>query len=219
MVSQSRFTEASQSVKNAILNGDFGKIISASLTMRYIREQSYYNSAQWRGTVAGDGGGILMNQGIHGIDLLCYLIGKPIKVCGYSRTQIRDIEVEDTVAAIEFENGTIATINATVCSNPSFPKKIAICGENGTVILEEDAIVFWSLPVSCPIEIGVGSGDSGSASPNGISDKYHILQYKNMINHLLNCEELNVDAEQGRIALSVILGIYEASNLDKSIIL
>ena len=220
VISQSRFSDAAQTIKSAIDAGWFGKMVSASLMMRYYRSQAYYDQAQWRGTVAGDGGGVLMNQGIHGIDLLCYFMGKPVGVCGYARTMLRDIEVEDTAAAaIAFENGSVATLDATVCSQPSFSKKFILCGEKGTVVMEEDAILSWSLPDPCPIPLGAASGNSASADPRGISAAYHIREYENFVSHVLDGKHLMLDADQGRMPLKVILGVYESSRTGKAIVL
>lgn len=220
VISQSRFSDAAQAIKAAIDAGVFGKMVSASLMMRYYRSQAYYDQAAWRGTVAGDGGGVLMNQGIHGIDLLCYFMGKPVGVCGYARTMLRDIEVEDTAAAaIAFENGAVATLDATVCSQPSFSKKFILCGEKGTVVMEEDAILSWSLPVPCPIALGAASGNSASADPRGISVAYHLREYGNFVEHVLDGKPLLLDAEQGRMPLRVILGVYESSRTGKAITL
>ena len=218
VISQSRFSDAAQTIKAAIDAGHFGKMVSASLMMRYYRPQAYYDLAAWRGTVAGDGGGVLMNQGIHGIDLLCYFMGKPVGVCGYARTMLRDIEVEDTAAAaIEFESGAVATLDATVCSQPSFSKKFILCGEKGTVTLEEDAIIQWSLPEPCPIPLGAKSGNSASADPKGISVAYHLREYTDFVAHVLDGAPLMLDADQGRLPLGVILGVYESSRTGRAV--
>lgn len=218
VISQHRFSDAAQVIKKAIDEGAFGKMVSASLMMRYNRTQSYYDQAAWRGTFASDGGGVLMNQGIHGIDLLCYFMGKPVGTCGYVRTRLRNIEVEDTAAAaVEYEDGSIAVIDATVCSQPPFSKKFILCGENGTVILEEDAITCWSLPSECPIPLNKFSGFSASSDPKGNSAQYHIREYANFVSHIRNGDPLLVDVEQGRIPLGVILGIYESSSSGKAV--
>lgn len=218
VISQTRFSDGVQAIKQAIDRGELGKLVSACLTMRYFRDQNYYNLAQWRGTMAGDGGGVLMNQGIHGIDVLCYLMGKPAGVKGYARTLLRDIEVEDTaVAALEFENGALAVIDATVCSQPAMPRKLTICGEKGSVVLEEDSIVQWNLPTACPTEASHATGSSGAADPKGITHQNFTREYRNVMDHLLRGEPLLLDSRQGRMPLSVILGIYESSQTGKTV--
>ncbi len=218
VISQSRFSDAVRVVRQTIKDGDMGSLVSASLMMRYYRGMKYYNSAAWRGTLKYDGGGVLMNQGIHGIDLLCYIMGKPKSVTGYARTLFRDIEVEDTaVVALEFENGALATIDATVCSSPSFSKKFIFAGEKGTIIMEEDAIVFWSLEKPCPLPLGVKSGSSASADPSGITYTLHAREFADIVNHVRNGSPLTISGEEGYIPLSVILGVYEASKTGKRI--
>lgn len=181
-ISQSRFSDSSQAVKKAIEEGQMGKMVSCSLMMRYLREQSYYDQALWRGTFESDGGGVLMNQGIHGIDLLCFLMGHISSVMGYVRTRLRKIEVEDTgAAAVEFENGAIGVIDATVCSIPSFTKRFILCGEKGTVIIEDDSIKLWSLPTPCPLEFGRSINGSSASDPRGISTTYHEREYRNIV--------------------------------------
>ena len=212
VISQHRFSDGISEIRRAIGAGELGKIHCAQLTMHYFRPQSYYDSAAWRGTWALDGGGVLMNQGIHGVDMLCYLLGRAQSVTGFVTTSGRDIEVEDTAAAaLEFESGAVATLDATVCSQPSFSKKFILCGEKGTVVMEEDAILSWSLPDPCPIPLGAKSGNSASADPKGISVAYHLREYENFVGHVLDGKELMLDADQGRMPLSVILGVYESS--------
>ena len=217
VISQTRFSDGVQAIRQAIDRGALGRLVSASLTMRYFRSQEYYNTAQWRGTIAGDGGGVLMNQGIHGVDVLCYLMGKPIGVKGYARTLLRDIEVEDTaVAALEFDGGALAVIDATVCSQPAMPRTLILCGEKGSIVLEEDSIKEWNLPTPRPC-LSTASGGSGAADPKGITHLNHTREYQNILNHLLKGQPLLLDSRQGRMPLSVILGIYESSATGKTV--
>lgn len=219
-ISQSRFSDAARTIKAAVEDGSLGKVVNFSLMMRYMRTQAYYDQADWRGTYAYDGGGVLMNQGVHSIDLLCYFLGKPKSVMGYAKTVLRNIEVEDTgAAALEFENGAIGVIDATVCSNPSFVKKFIICGENGTIILEDDAIKLWSLPTPCPLELGKSVNGSSASDPKGISFEYHTREYRNIAEHFALGTPLLLDGQQGRLPLSVILGIYESSKTGKRVML
>ncbi len=218
VVSQSRFSDAAQEVKRAVDAGAFGKMVSAALTMRYFRPQAYYDQAAWRGTAAGDGGGVLMNQGFHGIDLLCYLLRQPVSVCGYTAARLRHIEVEDTAAgAVRFSSHALATIDATVCSHPAFSRQIVLCGESGSVILKEDSISLWSLPQPCSLPILQTVPFSASADPKAVSCEGHAREYQNLVGFLLGKNPLLVDARQGKIALEVILGIYESSRTGKAV--
>ena len=217
VVSQTRFSAAAQAVKKMIASGVAGRPISAQLMMRFYRGQEYYDSAAWRGTWKYDGGGILMNQGIHGIDLLCYLMGHPLSVTGYAKTLLRRIEVEDTAAAaLEFESGAVGVIDATACSVPSFIRRYILGFENGTVIMENDTITQWSVPAECP-DCTVSRTGNTSADPTKVSAVYHTKQYGNFIRHLLADEPLAIDGTEGRIPLSVILGIYESSRTGRRV--
>ena len=212
VVSQSRFSDAAQAIRRMVDSGEAGEPVSAQLMMRFFRSQDYYDSAAWRGTFAGDGGGVIMNQGIHGIDLLCYLMGKPVSVTGYATTRLRDIEVEDTVAAaLAFENGAVAVIDATTCSVPSFQKRFILGFEKGTVILENDTVTLWTVPGECPESCRVSLAGNTSANNKSVTTVYHTREYGNFIRHIRSGEPLIVDGAQGRMPLSVILGVYESS--------
>lgn len=220
VISQSRFSDAAQAIKAMIDSGAAGRPVSAHLRMRYWRSQEYYDSAAWRGTYAYDGGGVLMNQGIHGIDLLCYLMGRPVSVTGYSRTLVRRIEVEDTAAAaLEFESGALGVIDATTCSNPSFTKQFTLGFENGTVVLDNDVISMWTVPAPLPEGCAESLAGNTSADNKKVSNVYHTREYKNFVAHLAGEEPLVMSGRDGRVPLSVILGVYESSETGKKVIL
>ncbi len=144
-VSQLRFAPAVRQAKRLLESGALGRLVNADLHMKYFRSQEYYDSGGWRGTWAMDGGGALMNQGIHGVDLLLYLAGPVTGVYGRAATLARRIEVEDTLSAVaEFESGALGVIQADTGVYPGFPRRIELCGDKGSLILEEDKIVYAS---------------------------------------------------------------------------
>lgn len=141
VVSQLRFSPGVQLVKQAVEQGRLGRLVSTELNMKYYREESYFSASAWRGTKSMDGGGALMNQGIHGVDLLQYIAGMPVRVFGQSRTLVHDIEVEDTLhAMLMYENGALGSVIATTSVYPGFARRLTVCGEEGTIELEEDRI-------------------------------------------------------------------------------
>lgn len=143
VVSQLRFTPAVRQAKRLLERGALGRLVNADLHMKYFRSQEYYDSGGWRGTRAMDGGGALMNQGIHGVDLLLYLAGAVAEVYGRAATLARRIEVEDTLSAVAvFESGALGVISADTSVYPGFPRRIELCGDKGSLILEEDKIVY-----------------------------------------------------------------------------
>lgn len=218
VISQSRFSDAAQAIRRFVDSGAGGRPVSAQLMMRFYRSQAYYDSAAWRGTFAGDGGGVIMNQGIHGIDLLCYLMGRPVSVTGYAKTRLRHIEVEDTVAAaLEFDNGAVAVIDATTCSNPSFEKRFILGFEKGTIVLENDVITLWTVPGECPESCRVSLAGDTSANNTKVTIAYHTREYENFIRHIGEGTPLVIDGVQGRMPLSVILGVYESSRTGRRI--
>lgn len=218
VIFQRRFCDAWWEAKRAVSEGHLGKIYSASLSMPYYRSQEYYNMAAWRGTWQHDGGGVLMNQGIHGIDFMCWLLGPVREVSGKIATLGHDIEVEDTaMAALRFESGALGSINATTCHAPGGPTKLTVVGEKGSIALEEETITQWNLSEPCRISVGNIPEGSNSYSPKGMPWENHARQFGNFVDAVLNGADLISDAREGRLSLEVILGIYQSSREGKSI--
>lgn len=210
-VAQLRFSDSIVEMKRAISEGHLGKIYSASLTMRYFRSQAYYDQAGWRGTWAMDGGGVLMNQGIHGVDMLCYLLGEAEEVTGYIGTMGRDIEVEDTaVAAVRFRSGALATIDASTCCEPGFPLRLVISGEGGTIAMEGSDIVTWTLTEPCRAGEKSAGGLTSANDPKAIDYMNHARLYEDFIRVLRHGGELVCSGEQGKLPLDIIVGLYRA---------
>ena len=125
-----RFSDVNVELKKAIDEGRFGKFVLGDVYIKWYRTQSYYNDVKWRGSMKEGGGGAIMNQGIHSIDLLQWCLGKVESVCAFTSTPgHKDIEVEDTaVAALKFRNGALGVIEASTAVNPGFYRKIEILG-------------------------------------------------------------------------------------------
>ncbi len=214
VISQLRFSPAVQQVKHAMDRMVLGKLVCADLYMKYHRSQAYYNSGAWRGTKALDGGGALMNQGIHGVDLLQYLAGPIDTIYACSKTLARNIEVEDTLSAVaEFHNGAVGVIQATTSMYSGFCRRLELCGKEGTIILEEDRILLWDVAddKGLPHE-GCGMADSRSSSdPTKISGLGHIQQVTNFTQAILGNGELLIDAQEGKKALQIVLGAYQSA--------
>jgi predicted dehydrogenase len=142
VISQHRFDAATVLVKDAIEQGRLGRIVLADASVKWWRTQEYYDSGDWRGTWALDGGGALMNQGVHTVDLLQWLAGGVGSLWAQTRTAAHErIEVEDVaVAALTFTNGAVGTLTATTAAYDGFPVRIDIYGTEGTAILEGDRL-------------------------------------------------------------------------------
>lgn len=138
-------------LKRLIDAGGLGTPILASARLRWYRSQEYYAGSRWRGTWAMDGGGAVMNQGVHSIDLLLWLLGDVSRVYAMSRTALHDIEVEDTaVACLEFTCGAIGTFEAATSAYPGSPRRLEITGTNGTVVVEQDRVISVDLRTAAP---------------------------------------------------------------------
>lgn len=135
---QERLSPEVGAVKRALDTGKIGLPLFASGSVRWYRPPEYYASSRWRGTWALDGGGALMNQGIHTVDLLVWLLGSVARVSARTATRLHAIEVEDTaLALLEFESGTVGTIEATTAAYPGFPRRIEITGTKGSLVHED----------------------------------------------------------------------------------
>ena len=220
VISQLRFTKAIQKLKGAVDGGLLGKLITGDIYMKFYRSQEYYNKGGWRGTWKMDGGGALMNQGIHGIDLLQYVMGSVKSVFAYTRTLARKIEVEDTaVAVLEFENGALGVIEGTTSIYPGLPRRLEINGDKGTIIVEEDSITNWDIEgMERPVDVVLERTTSGAASnPAAFSLDGHILQIGDMVEAVRNNREPMVNQYDGKKPVEIIMAIYESSRTGKPV--
>ncbi|MFQ3593288.1 MAG: Gfo/Idh/MocA family oxidoreductase, partial [Gemmataceae bacterium] len=148
----SRFGDANQELKKAVAAGRFGRLTLGETTVKWWRSQAYYDEGGWKGTQALDGGGALMNQAIHNVDLLQWLMGEVAEIVGFTATLAHErIEVEDTaVACLRFASGALGVIQATTSVHPGLPKTIAIHGNRGTAVVEQDDLLRWEFADPLP---------------------------------------------------------------------
>ena len=218
-ISQSRFSSGIMKVKEAIESGQLGKILVADTYMKFFRSKEYYASADWRGTWEFDGGGALMNQGIHGIDLIQYLVGPAKSVTGICKTLDRDIDVEDAaIALVEYECGAVGVIEGTTCVTPGYPRRFEISGTKCTVVIEGSYIVKWDVEgvTIDPKFIKVDKNDNHN-NPTSFDYIHHKKQISNFVDSVLTNVALVSDVYDGKNAVDLILGIYESSNTGKKI--
>lgn len=218
-VFQSRFARSVQAIKRAYDAGRFGKIVLASTQVKWYRSQEYYDSAGWRGTWALDGGGALMNQSIHTIDLLLYINGDPCETFAYyGILSHKDIEVEDNLCAVvKYQNGSMGTIEVSTSCAPGFPRRVEISGTNGTAVMEGDKIVCWDFVDSneddtiIMAECGVSEGlQGGAGDPMAIGHTGHRQQLSDLADAIINDREPFLSGVEGRRAVKFICGIYES---------
>lgn len=219
VIFQARFDDCTLLAKQAIDQGRLGRILLAGCQMRWFREQAYYDSAGWRGTWALDGGGCLMNQGIHTIDMLVHLIGQPAEVFGYRGPLThKRIEVEDTLGAvIKFTNGAVGTVEASTSCAPGFPRRLEISGDSGTITIEDNRIVRWQFTGQQPqdeaILAGIAGGGrsiGGAADPTAIDVSGHRLQVEDFARAILADEEPAIGGLEGKRAVDLVCAIYRS---------
>lgn len=219
-VMPSRFSGANLALKDAIEQGRFGKITLADSFVKWWRTQAYYDGGGWRGTWAMDGGGAYMNQAIHNVDLLYWLVGEVAEISAITDTLAHErIEVEDTgVAAIRFANGAIGTMTATTAAFPGLQKRIEIHGDQGSAIIEQDTIRLWDFAKKDRKDAGLlkkfGSESlttGGAGDPKAISHLGHKLQLQELLKAIETGADPLVDGHQGRKSVEIILAIYQSS--------
>lgn len=217
VISQNRFKETFKYVKKLVNEGKLGRIVSADIYMKYYRSPEYYGSSNWKGTWIMDGGGALMNQGIHGVDILLFIMGKVKSVFGYTRTLARDIEVEDTASAVvEFENGALGVIQGTTSISPGYPRRLEINGDKGSIALIEGDITVWDVQDIEKPNFKIASGQSHN-NPMAFDIEGHVLQIKDIIYAIKTGEDTFVNEYEGRRPVELITAIYKSSKTGKRV--
>ena len=222
----SRTSEVYQRIKKAVDAGRLGRITLGSAYVKWWRPQSYYDSAAWRGTQKLDGGGCLMNQGIHTIDLLQWFMGPAVEVRAFTaRLAHTRIEVEDAAAAaIRFKNGALGVIEGATSAWPGHAKRIELCGDQGGVATREDDLVTWTFAKAAKSDAALlarlgarDTGKGGAADPKAISFVGHQRQFEDFVAALRTGRAPMVDGREGRKAVELILAIYKSARSGKTV--
>ncbi|NKI30450.1 Gfo/Idh/MocA family protein [Croceivirga thetidis] len=217
-----RFNPALQELKTAVKQNRFGQLTLCDAQIKWYRDQAYYDSGAWRGTWQFDGGGALMNQAIHTIDQLLYVVGPVNRLSASVATLTHTgVEVEDTaVALLEFENGAKGTIQAsTGCfSSEGHPAQIQICGEHGSVFLKDEKFSVWDfkngLPVDDKIRNSLMEGDEkplGANDPNTINYIGHQRNFEDVIDAIKNNRQPLISGKEAMKSVKLITAIYESA--------
>ncbi|MGQ9732184.1 MAG: Gfo/Idh/MocA family protein [Candidatus Zipacnadales bacterium] len=208
---QRRTYPVSHLVRDAVRTGKIGKVVLGDCYQKLYRSHEYYASGDWRATWELDGGGALMNQGVHGIDLLCWIMGRVKRVCAFTRHLVRNIPVEDTaVAIVEYETGALGVIEGTTSVTPGEHTRFEFNGDDGTIILEESKILKWHCGEERePPEIKeVDTGGGGVADPTAIGAGGHMVLIQDLVNAIKEDREPMIPGREARRAVELILAIY-----------
>ncbi|WP_127581957.1 Gfo/Idh/MocA family protein [Paenibacillus koleovorans] len=217
---QRRFMPTAVAVKEALRSNRLGKLVLGDVYQKYYRSPEYYKSAGWRGTWAVDGGGALMNQGVHGIDLMLWLAGDVESVFAYSAPLLRDIEVEDTaVAVVKYKNGAFGVIQGTTSVYPNQGARYELHGENGTIVFDDEGFRQWKL-LDRPDEVApeVERRVSSKIDPSQMDKDGHYILVDDMIRAIAEDRDPVVSGEEARKAVDVILAIYESGRTGREVI-
>ena len=201
-------------LKRLIARGGLGRPIVASARVRWYRPPEYYAGSRWRGTWGLDGGGALMNQGIHTIDLLLWLLGDVDRVYATTRTASHAIAVEDTAAAcLEFAGGAVATLEATTAAYPGLPRRVELTGSEGTIVVERDRVVSVELrtPLEAPAHDGEPSGNASASSPVVADARGHARVLQDFVAAITSGAAPLCDGREGRRSVALVEAMYRSA--------
>lgn len=220
-----RFADCFITMKQAVTQGRFGRLVLGAAECLWWRDQAYYDSGDWRGTWKLDGGGALMNQAIHMVDVLLWLMGPAAHVTATAATLAHErIEIEDTAAAtVKFANGAIGSIVATTGAYPGKAPCISISGDRGTAAIVGDGITYWEFAEPQPEDKAIQSWQrelaemSGAADPKAISHVNHARQLADFVEAIRHGRKPQVDGREGRKAVVLICAVYQASRTGRGV--
>ncbi len=230
VISQHRFAKDIRTLRETALSGELGKLIEGDAYIKWYRTQAYYDSGEWRGTWALDGGGCLMNQGVHYVDMIQWIMGGVKSVQAITRTASHNIEVEDVATAlVEYKSGAIGVIQGSTSFFPGLAERLEVHGTNGSIIIEGDRTKVWEVdPNAANDGSPYGRGVSAQPTPNvhshneeksagGASDpsalwtEQHRLQLEDFTQAILTNRDPYITGEQAIEPLKVILAIYRSA--------
>lgn len=215
---QRRTSNAAIITKNAVSQGKLGKIVLADAYLKYFRSQEYYDSDEWRGTWELDGGGALMNQGIHGIDLIQWMAGEVDSVYAKCETLARNIEVEDTaVIIVKYKNGALGVIEGTTSVYPGQDTIFSIHGDKGTISFGDKGFYAWEFEGSDEKAPDVTDGLGGLNCGWSPEFQGHTKQIQDMAEAVIYGRQPMIPGEEARKAVDIILAIYESARTGKEV--
>ena len=220
----SRFHESARLIKGAIEGGRFGRLTIGDAYVKWYRTQQYYDSGAWRGTWKFDGGGALMNQAIHSVDLLAWLMGPVAEISSFTATLAHErIEVEDVaMATLRFSNGALGVLEATTAAYPGALKRVEIHGSEGSAVLQEEDLTTWAFAQAAPDDAallermrGKTQTGGGAADPAAIGHHGHTAQFRDVAEAIATGRQPLINGPEGRRSVEIILAIYKSAETGK----
>jgi predicted dehydrogenase len=235
VISQHRFDQASVAVADAVARGRFGRLTSAIASVAWWRGQGYYDSGDWRGTWSMDGGGALMNQGVHTVDLLLWFMGRPVEIHAHTaRLAHERIEVEDTaVATVTFENGGLAVLHATTAAYPGLTVRVQLMGSEGSAVVDNDRLHYFHSKDAGGESADMGLQGGGNQAEQELA-KYpeedyeakdptvypagHIRQYRDILGAIAEGRQPGVTVSDAVNALATVRAVYVSATLNQAVL-
>ncbi len=222
----SRFHDSSLELKRAVADGRFGRLTLGDAIVKWYRNQAYYDSGAWRGTWELDGGGAMMNQAIHSVDLLTWLMGPVVEI--RARTGLlahKRIAVEDVaLATVKFANGAMGVIEASTAAYPGYLKRIELNGTEGSAVMEEEDIVKWDFAKPSRRDAEIlrqmsqhKSSGGGAADPKAIGHHGHTRLFQDVLNAIKKKTKPAVDGLEGRRSIEIILAVYKSAETGRAV--
>ncbi|MCI0156138.1 Gfo/Idh/MocA family oxidoreductase [Leifsonia shinshuensis] len=230
VISQHRFDPASRVVAETAHSGGFGRLTSGIASVAWWRSQEYYDSGQWRGTWELDGGGAVMNQGVHTVDLLVWFLGTPVEIDARTALLAHErVEVEDVaVATIRFESGALAVVHATTAAYPGLSVRLQVHGDQGSAIIDDDQLEYFH---------SAATGATGASDGNRAADVVpaselrggdrgpeqfvigHLRQYEDIVDAIREHRAPGVTVADAFLSLAVVRAVYLSATLGRPVLL
>ena len=220
VIYQNRFSDGAIQMKSALNAGEIGSPVMARASVKWYRDQDYYTESTWRGTLKLDGGGAVINQAIHTLDLLIWMMGDVKTVSAFKATLTHPgIEAEDNaVAILKFTSGALCVFEASTSIQPPQPRRIEINGTAGTMVLEDDRFIEVSNGNEQESKTEVGG--VGAADPMaGMGTDHHSRQYEQIIDAILNDKSPVVSGEESLKSLAVVEAIYRSDVEGRTVVM
>jgi UDP-N-acetyl-2-amino-2-deoxyglucuronate dehydrogenase len=217
VISQHRFDAGLVELRRLLDGGALGDLVLGEASTKWYRTQEYYDSADWRGTLAFDGGALL-NQGVHYVDLLRWCMGPVAEVTAVCATRAHRMEAEDVaIAMLRFTSGAVGTIVASTAVFPGFAQRLEITGTNGTVIVEDGEIVRTGLLDGGSRDSPAGADQAAAADPAALGVAGHAAQIADLLAAIEQGRPPLVSAQDGRDALEIVCAVYESAREGRTV--
>jgi len=221
VVSQHRFDAGVTALKQALEAGSLGKISLAEARAWWYRTQAYYDSDTWRGTEALDGGALL-NQGVHLVDLLLYLLGPAKKVFARTKRVAHDMECEDlALVSVEFASGVVASLSVTTASYPGSPETLGVTGSSASVVIEAGSVSSWQTDEHSAYDLAPAAGRPTPASAAlgsaNLAVTAHRAQLQDVVDAIAQGQQPAITGEDGRRALELVRAAYASARSGREV--